>query len=119
MPATSNLGLYRDYYFVKQIKKYFTEKILFHIRSRIDNQDWKKHKRKYKNMLSKQKAIVLDESLKKDLHGLISNKNIFVLPNAIKNEVSALKFKQIMYKRKKRKLKKHKQNGKENCSNKY
>lgn len=105
MPATSSLGLLRDAYFIKQIKKIWKGKILFHIRARILEEDWKnKRKRKIlSGMLKDQKAIVLGEELVRDLHGLIKNENIFILPNAIKNDVSDKQLKEILKERKKNK----------------
>jgi glycosyltransferase involved in cell wall biosynthesis len=102
VPATSSFGLIRDYYFVKQIKKNWKGKILFHIRSRILEEDWNSKKRKFiEKMFKDQKAIVLGEELVSDLHGLIPKKDIFILPNAIKNEVSEKELKEIMKNRKK------------------
>ncbi len=102
VPATSGLGLIRDSYFIKQIKKLWKGKILFHIRSRITKGDWnnKIYQTLYKKIFLNQKAIVLDESLKADLHNLIKDKDISVLPNAIKNELTQSQFKKIMQKRK-------------------
>lgn len=102
VPATSGLGLIRDAYFVKQIKKTWRKEILFHIRSRITSKDWnnKIYQKLYKTMLSNQKVIVLDELLKKDLHNLTKDSNILILPNAIKNELTEPEFKRIIQKRK-------------------
>lgn len=90
MPATSGLGLFRDYLFVKEIRKYWYGKILFHIRSRITQSDWEKprYRKIYERMFGNERAIVLDKNLKKDLHSLIKEENLFVLPNAIMNEIS-------------------------------
>ena len=103
VPATSGLGLIRDAYFIKQIKKLRKGKILFHVRSRMTEKDWKNkiYQKLYKKMFSNQKAIVLDESLKADLHNLIKDKDILILPNAIKNELSESQFKKITQQRKK------------------
>jgi len=105
MPATSKIGLLRDYLLVKEIKKRWTKKVFFHIRTRITNENWKNPfiKKIYNKMFKNQKAIVLDNSLKKDLHSLIGEKELFVLPNAIKNELSEKEFNEIIKKRKKKK----------------
>ena len=75
MPATSNLGLIRDYFFTREIKRHWNEKILFHLRARITMKDWdnKFFRRIFKKMFLGQKAIILDKSLRKDLHGLIKD----------------------------------------------
>jgi len=90
VPATSSFGLIRDYLFIKEIKKNWNEKILFHLRSRISEEDWNNpiFRKLYLGMFKGEKVIVLDKILKKDLHGIIPDKNIFILPNAIKNEIS-------------------------------
>ena len=105
VPATSYQGLIRDFLFIREIKKYWGGKILFHIRSRILENDWNnKFKRKIIiKMFENQKAIILGEELKNDLHGLINEKNIFILPNAIKNEISDFELKKIIAKRRKNK----------------
>ena len=101
VPATSGLGLIRDFLFVREIKKYWGGQIVFHIRSRITNDDWRNplYRKLYTEIFREGKAIVLDENLKKDLHGLIGDKNIFVLPNAIENKVSGKKFDKIIRRR--------------------
>lgn len=103
--ATSSLGFWRDYIFYKQVRKYYSGKIIFHIRSRILEEDWKRDsfRRKFANMLKGQKAIVLGKELIKDVHGIIHEENLFVLPNAIENELSQKDFMQILEERKKRK----------------
>src|SRR3989339_9200 len=99
-PATSGLGLIRDSYFVKQIKKFSGKKVIFHIRSRITEESWNKNKKIFIEMLKGKKAIVLDKSLVEDLHNLIDKKNIYVLPNAIKNELTQKEIDKILKKRK-------------------
>lgn len=102
MPATSGFGLFRDFFFVKEIKKYFTKKILFHIRTRITEKDWNSSiKRKIiTSMFKDQKAIILGEELKEDLRNLINEEDIFILPNAIKNELSTKNFQSVIKERK-------------------
>ena len=100
VPATSGLGLIRDSYFVKQIKKLTNRKIIFHIRSRITDESWDKNKKRFIEMLKGEKAIVLDKSLVQDLHGLIKKEDLFILPNAIKNEVTEKEIERIFNKRK-------------------
>ncbi len=101
VPATSGLGLLRDFYFVKQIKKYWEGKIIFHIRSRILKEDWdsKFNGKKLFKMLKGQKVIILGRGLIKDLNGIIVKRDIFILPNTIKNEVSKEQFEKIRIKR--------------------
>ncbi|MFB6246730.1 MAG: glycosyltransferase family 4 protein [Candidatus Pacearchaeota archaeon] len=102
VPATSGLGLIRDYFFVKEIKKHVGKgKILFHVRSRTINSLL--NNKLYKKMFFDEKAIVLGEQLVEDVSDYIPKKNIFVLPNAIKNEISEKKFKEILEERKKKK----------------
>ncbi|MFH1917575.1 MAG: glycosyltransferase family 4 protein, partial [Nanoarchaeota archaeon] len=102
MPALARIGLYRDFYFIKIIKKLYSKRILFHVRERIVDFDWenKTHRKMYRGMFSNQKAIVLGEAQKKDLHNLIPDEDIIVLPNAIRNEASAREIKRIINKRK-------------------
>lgn len=100
VPATSNLGLIRDYLFIKEIKKKGFP-ILFHVRSRtIKN---RLNNKIYRKMFSGEKAIVLGEQLISDVSDYIPKKDIFVLPNAIKNDLSENQFEKIMGQREKRK----------------
>jgi len=105
VPATYSLGLIRDWLFVREIKKYWKGKILFHIRSRILDKTWKNPfgRRILRNMYKGNNAIVLGKELIKDLRGIIPKKDILILPNAIKNEVGEKKLKQIIEKRRKNK----------------
>ncbi|MBR9701509.1 glycosyltransferase family 4 protein [Candidatus Pacearchaeota archaeon] len=104
VPATYGLGLIREYLIVNQIKRFWNKKIVFHVRSRIteSNKNNKMQRTFYKKIFPNQKIIVLDESLKKDFSWLTSKENIFVLPNAIKNEISNEDAKKIIKERKKR-----------------
>ncbi|MFW5846819.1 MAG: glycosyltransferase family 4 protein [Nanoarchaeota archaeon] len=102
VPATSGLGLIRDYLFVREIKKQIGKgKILFHIRSRTIRN--KKNDFFYKKMFSGEKAIVLGEQLIKDVSPWIKKRDISILPNAIKNEISKKEFQKIIEQRKKNK----------------
>lgn len=105
VPATYSFGLIRDWLFVREIKKYWKGQILFHIRSRILDKTWNNFvgEKILKNMYLGNKAIVLGKELIGDLRGIISRENIFILPNAIKNEVSNSELKKIIAKRKKNK----------------
>ena len=95
VPATSGLGLIRDFYFIREIKKLLGKgKILFHIRSRTINTLFNKFI--YKNMFQGEKAIVLSERLIKDVSGYIQKKDISILPNAIKNEITENEFNKIL-----------------------
>lgn len=102
VPATSGLGLMRDCLFTRKIKKTIgKEKIVFHVRSRtIKN---RVNNFFYKKMFSGGRAIVLGEQLKKDVSDFIKEKEISVLPNAIKNEITEKNFNNIMEQRKKEK----------------
>jgi glycosyltransferase involved in cell wall biosynthesis len=103
VPATSSLGFERDYLFWKEIRKNYSGKILFHLRSRVLESDWKKvsFRRRFSKMIKNQKVIILGEELVNDLHGLIPRKDIFILPNAIQNEISEKEYKKISLERKK------------------
>ena len=105
VPATSGFGLIRDYLFFKQARKFYAKPVLFHIRSRINDEEWNKKsaRRRIFDMLKGNKAIVLGESLVSDLHSLVEKENIFVLPNAIKNEIPDREFKKIIRSREKKK----------------
>jgi glycosyltransferase involved in cell wall biosynthesis len=102
VPATYNLGLIRDYLFTREIKKIWKGQILFHVRSRILDKTWDSFlgKKILKKMYEGNKAIVLGKELVKDLREMIPEKEIFILPNAIKNEVSNSELKKIIKKRK-------------------
>lgn len=103
VPATSYQGISRDYLFAREIKKNWKGKILFHIRSRIAKEDWKNYIKRYllKELLKNQRAIILGKELAPDLHNLINKKDIYILPNAIKNEISNKKVDKIIKKRRK------------------
>ena len=105
VPETYSLGLIRDWIFVKEIKKYWKGKILFHIRSRILDETWESRWRQkiLKNMYTGNRAIVLGKELVSDLRDMIPEKEIFILPNGIKNEVSNKDIKEIIKKRKENK----------------
>jgi len=105
VPATAGLGLIRDFLFVKLIKRIWNGKILFHIRGRITEKDWKNllFGKMHKKIFSEGKVIVLGEELVPDLRGMIKNKDIFILPNAIKNEIPGKKLNKILNQRKKKK----------------
>ncbi len=99
VPATSGLGLIRDYLFVRRIKKYLGKrKIIFHVRSRTIKNFF--NNIMYKKIFSRERAIVLGEQLIKDVSQWIKKENIFILPNAIKNEVTDKEFQEIIKKRK-------------------
>lgn len=102
VPATSRLGLIRDYYFIKLIKKDYKKKILFHIRSRIIRNFL--NNLIYKKMFYGQKAIIVGNALVKDVSPWIKKQDIFILPNAIKNEISGKEFTALLSKRKKNKI---------------
>ncbi|MEM4605430.1 MAG: glycosyltransferase family 4 protein [Candidatus Pacearchaeota archaeon] len=96
VPATNGLGLIRDFLFIKEIKRLGIP-ILFHVRSRIIKN--KLNNLFYKNMFYREKAIILGESLREDVSEYLSHKDIFILPNAIKNELSDEELKIILEKR--------------------
>lgn len=103
--ATDYQGMFRDWLFVREIRRHWKGQIMFHIRSRILSRSWKNKIRSkiLKDTYFGQKAIVLGKELIPDLRGLIDKKNIFVLPNAIKNEVGETELKRIISARKKNK----------------
>jgi glycosyltransferase involved in cell wall biosynthesis len=105
MPALAGLGLIRDFYFIKTIKKHLHGPILFHVRERITKKDWSKSSSRnlYEKIFTGNKAIVLDKCLRRDLHNSIQQKDIFVLPNAIKNKITIKEFSKIINTRKKKK----------------
>lgn len=105
VPATYSFGLFRDWLFVCEIKKYWKGKILFHIRSRILDKTWNSFLgwKLLRGMYKGNKAIVLGKELINDLKGIIPREDIYILPNAIKNEVSETELKKILKERKKNK----------------
>ncbi len=104
VPATHGLGLIRDYLIVREIRKYWKKEILFHVRSRILERDKKNPFYGFllRGLFNGSSVIVVGKALKKDLVGLNIRK-IFVLHNAIKNEVTDSRVKGILEKRKKHK----------------
>jgi len=101
-PATSGLGLIRDNFFVQLIKKK-NFSIIFHVHSRA-NSSKSFEKKLLKKMFFGERAIVLGEELVKDVSWIIPKKNIRILSNAIKNEVSVGEFRKILINRKKKKI---------------
>jgi glycosyltransferase involved in cell wall biosynthesis len=100
MPATSKIGLFKDFLFARTLKK-FGGNVIYHIRSRLgeaDKDSWLK-RMVYKKMFKGSNVIVLDELLKGDIEEYFMPKEIFVLPNAIENSVSSVKLNQIIKKR--------------------
>jgi len=102
MPGLVGLGLYRDSFFIFLCKLFLRKKMIFHIRERITEEQWENKfwRFLYKLNFRNSRVIVLDERLKQDLHGIIEDEKIYVLPNAIKNIVSSSKIKKIINKRK-------------------
>jgi glycosyltransferase involved in cell wall biosynthesis len=102
MPATSGLALFREYFLIRTAKK-LNKKIVFHLRERIIEKDRKKlvNKLIYKRIFKNSKVIVLDESLKKDVREYFSEEDIYVLPNAIRNEIPESQFQRILQNREK------------------
>jgi glycosyltransferase involved in cell wall biosynthesis len=97
VPATSGFGLIRDSAIVNYCKNLCDKKIILHLRSRILKQDWESwyKKKLLKKMLKKTKVIVLGETLIQDLNNSVLKKDVFVLPNAIENEVLEKDFRKI------------------------
>lgn len=105
VPATYSFGLLRDWFFVREIKKYWKGKILFHIRSRILDKTWNSFlgRKLLRDIYQGNKAIVLGKELINDLREIIPKKDVEILPNAIKNEISESELKVILKERKKNK----------------
>jgi len=107
MPATARIGAIRDYFFFKEIRRHTNKKIVFHIRARIPEENWKNpvFRKIYTDMFSDKNAyaIVLGEELTSDLRGLIPKDKISILPNAIKNEVRDKELNKIIKQRNKEK----------------
>lgn len=95
VPATSGLGLRRDYWFFKILRKRYPGKILFHIRSRINTEDKNRYKKIYSKMFKDNRVIVLGEELASDVENFVKKEDIFILPNAIENFISDKSFKKI------------------------
>jgi glycosyltransferase involved in cell wall biosynthesis len=102
VPATSSFGFKRDYSFVKMLKKTHSGRIIFHIRSRILDSDWerKPFKKKLSYLFRGEKVIVLGKELVSDIHNMVPRKDLFILPNSIKNEIDNSSFKKMMIERK-------------------
>lgn len=101
-PATANLGLLRDFLFIRQIKKSKIP-IIFHIHSRVFHNN-SAYNFLYKRMFQNEKAVVLGKELVSDIDKYVNKKNIFILPNAIDNIVNNNEFLKIRQERKKKKV---------------
>ena len=104
MPATSKVGLIRDFLFALAIKK-LNKKIIYHVRTMINEADKNSLFKKiiYNKMFRGSKIIVLDKLLKDDVEKYFKPSEIFILPNAIKNSVSKTELNRIIAVRKDRK----------------
>ncbi|MFA5061444.1 MAG: glycosyltransferase [Candidatus Pacearchaeota archaeon] len=100
MPATSKIGLYKDFLLISQVK---SNKLLYHIRTHISKKDKNNFfkKRIYNSLFNKGKVILLDKSFEKDIEDFVNKKDIYVLPNAIKNEISDKELNEVIKKRSK------------------
>lgn len=105
MPATYGAALIRDWMFVREIRKRWKGKILFHVRARLLQEVWDKRigKRILKDMYTNSRVIVLGKELVPDLKKIVPKKDIFILPNAIKNEISSKDLEKAMQDRKSQK----------------
>lgn len=104
MPATSNVGLIKDFLFALIVKRYQGD-ILYHVRTQINEKDKKSFLKKiiYKKMFKNSKIIVLDKLFKKDVERYFQPREIFVLPNAIQNQISSKKLDDIIKMRRRNK----------------
>ena len=93
-------GFLRDSFYV-MICKTFRKKILFHIRGRgIQEEMQNKIKNKwYRKVFKNTKSIILGDVLYDDIRAIVRKKDVFVLPNAIKNEISDKEFNSIIKKK--------------------
>jgi glycosyltransferase involved in cell wall biosynthesis len=97
VPATTGLGLLRDYFFLKVIKRLKKGKLVLHLRMQFkkEYQDNRMKKFIVKDLLDCDKLIVLGPELLENLKKIVLNENIYILPNAIPNVLSDSEFEKI------------------------
>ena len=103
MPATSDFGLLRDYLFLGIIKMSNPRKLILHIRTLLIKKDWDNPLKKsmIKGLLHCDKVIILGPELIENLKGQVDRDKIFILPNAIPNDLSDKEFEYLDSKRSK------------------
>jgi len=95
--APNGLAFYRDSILIL-ICKLFNKKILFHLHARNIARNI------YSNFIFKNtKIIILSNILYNEVDKLFDKKDVYILPNGIKDELNELEFKRIIKERKKEK----------------
>ncbi len=102
--APLGFGFMRDSVFVL-LCKLFRRKIIFHLRGRGIKREIRNPLKHflYSSVFRNSKVIILNHFLYEDIREIIKRDDVFVLPNAIKNELDDAEFEKIMKKREKRK----------------
>lgn len=100
-PATNSFGLIREWFLSKKIK-ISKIPVLLHIHSRMFNKPFNNFF--YKRIFCGNKAIILGKELISDIDKYIPKRNLFLLPNAIKNEISDEYLNKILIQRRKKKI---------------
>jgi glycosyltransferase involved in cell wall biosynthesis len=101
MPATYGFALMRDYFFLGIIKMFNRRKLILHIRTQFKREDWDNPFKKiiFKGILHCDKIIVLGPELIENLNREVAKNKIFILPNAIPNDLSDKEFENISNKK--------------------
>ena len=101
MPATADFGYVRDFSFL-MLLKLFRRNIILHLRAQItenDRSNWLKNKT-LKLTFGNNQIIVLGKELVHNISPYVDPSNIFILPNAIKNNLTDDEFYKIIEQRK-------------------
>ncbi len=105
--AHRGFAFYRDSVYVI-LCKLFKRKIIFHFQAKGIKESSEKNaftRNYYRFILRNTKAILLSNLLLYDLEGFVKKKDIFIVPNAIRDELTDKEFKNIIEKRSKNKKK--------------
>ena len=102
MPATSHWGFLRDHLLSRTVSKRTNCPVIYHLRSHILERNWKNlfQRKMFQRMYSGNKVILIDESSRNELRDMVRDEDIYVLPNAIENEVEEEEFERISLQRK-------------------
>ncbi|MFC2157954.1 glycosyltransferase family 4 protein [Acidobacteriota bacterium] len=101
MPATSHWGFLRDYLLSRTVSRRTNCPVVFHLRSHILERSWKNRfqRKMFQRMYSGNNVILIDESSRKELRDMVREEDIYVLPNAIENEVEEEEFERMFSRR--------------------
>jgi len=101
VPAVLGYGLIRDWFFLRVIKTSNRGKLLLHIRGQFKRGGWASPFKDIliRDLLRCDKVIVLGPELIANLDKTVSEKNIYILPNAIEKSLSDSEYENICSKK--------------------